>query len=157
MLVFSFEFVFHFSLNSTLLQFLKNIAPARVSGLLVLDTGRPTELSSDRSCPNEFSSLYLNDSNYGHCRTQQWNRPTADHVEGMMFMDLPFPVFLLRNTTEIDMLKKKMQERPLDSWPKLAVELLSPMHAAKDSVTCMRRSSMSSRFNIYPGMAIVFD
>lgn len=49
-----------------------------------------------------------------------------------------------------------MQEYATESWPKLAVELVSPMHAAKDSVTCLRRSKLNSRFNLYDGICPLY-
>lgn len=116
------------------------------------DTGKPeVALSADRSCPNEFRSLYAADPQYGHCRLFGWNTPTADHHQGLLFQDLPFPLFVLRNRSQIELVGKKLEEHAGGEWPRLAVQLSSPMHAAKDSVTCLRRSKMNARFNMYDG------
>ena len=77
----------------------------RVAGVIVLDfeKHRPKGFSSDSSCPNQHFSLYANDSTYGYCKTQEWNKPTSDHQNGIQFFDWPFPIFLLRNMTEINL------------------------------------------------------
>ncbi|KAH9402215.1 hypothetical protein TYRP_016270 [Tyrophagus putrescentiae] len=139
--------------NMTLIQQLKSLggsSSGRLNGILVLDTDKkPDALSADRSCPNEFRSLYAADPQYGHCRLFGWNTPTADHHQGLLFQDLPFPLFVLRNRSQIELVGKKLEEHAGGEWPRLAVQLSSPMHAAKDSVTCLRRSRMNARFNMY--------
>lgn len=142
--------------------------------MIILETKQPEAFSSDRSCPNMHSSLYVNDSTFGHCRGQeQWNLPTDDHNDGMAFQDFPFPMFLLRNKTEINFVNKvfwvflvdylmyvltyffvayqKIQENSSGNWPKLAAELVSPMFAVKDSITCLRRSKSSYGFGLFNG------
>ena len=81
----------------------------RISGVLVVDfepqnrTNEITFLSVDKSCPNEYFDLYVNDTTYGHCRQQQWNsEDESRHLEGLMFIDWPFPIFFIKNQTNID-------------------------------------------------------
>lgn len=137
--------------NITLIRSLKSHGTKRVNGLVLLDTGKPSYLTSDRSCPNEYFSLYQNDSRFNHCQKQQWNLPVDDHRDGIIFDNFPFPVFLLRNRSQIDLLNQKIANHSGDEWPKLSIELKAPMHAAINSVTCLRRSRLSNRFNINGG------
>ena len=78
----------------------------RISGVLVVElenkTSGPKFLSPDKSCPNEHFDLYVNDSTYGHCRKQQWNSEDNSYGEGLMFYDWPFPIFFIKNQTNID-------------------------------------------------------
>lgn len=77
-----------------------------VAGVLVLDYGRPESgFSSDRSCPNQMFDLYTNDDKYGFCRKIQWNKPNPQHYDnGLLYEHWPFPIFFLRNQTDIDWL-----------------------------------------------------
>ncbi|KPM09438.1 nicastrin-like protein [Sarcoptes scabiei] len=137
------------TIRSTLIKFREH--QDRVSGVIVLDVDRPESFSVDHSCPNREFSLYRNDSNYRYCRQQQWNKPYPDYPEnGLLFEHWPFPIFLLRNRTEINILLEKINEH--SQWPRLAVELLSPMSASIDTKTCIRRSliNMNSWFSLTP-------
>lgn len=76
----------------------------RVSGVLVLDDKRPNYFSSDRSCPNAQFSLYANDDEHRFCKSLEWNKPTENHHDSILFHYWPFPIFLLRNQTEIELI-----------------------------------------------------
>lgn len=94
------------------LQALSRAGRRRIAGVVVLDdqtTQRHLQgHSADRSCPNEYFSLYTNSTQYGHCKVQKWNVGSKFDIEDevdMFFHDFPFPMFMLRNQTEIDLLK----------------------------------------------------
>lgn len=94
------------------LQALSRSGRRRVAGVVVLDdqtTQRHLKgHSADRSCPNEYFSLYANSTQYGHCKMQRWNVGSKVDIEDevdMLFHDYPFPMFMLRNQTDIDLLK----------------------------------------------------
>ncbi|KAH9511768.1 hypothetical protein DERF_010201 [Dermatophagoides farinae] len=134
---------------TTLMAFKKS---DHVAGVLVLDYGRPASgFSSDRSCPNQMFDLYTNDDKYGFCRKIQWNKPNPQHYDnGLLYEHWPFPIFFLRNQTDIDWLLNKTAQH--QDWPKLAAEFKAPMHGAVDSITCTRRSILSqdSWFSLMP-------
>lgn len=46
---------------------------------------------------------------------------------------------------------QKTKEFEYNQWPKLAIQLTSPMSGAKDSVSCTRRSLTISWFSLNPG------
>ena len=78
-----------------------------MSGVLVLNDNNPSEkgFSPESQCPNENFGLYTDDPKYGHCKAQKWitdDNPGAN----MMYYDWPFPVFLIRNQTDIEDIKK---------------------------------------------------
>ena len=84
----------------------------RISGVLIMDFDPKnrtslTFLSPEKSCPNVLFDLMVNDSTYGYCRQQQWNSPysSGPYSEGLMFEDWPFPIFFIKNQTNIDEIK----------------------------------------------------
>lgn len=145
-------------MNRTIVHNLRNAGSNRISGILILDEGiKPLNgYSPDRSCPNIHSSLYSNRSGLGECVNQRWNiidsEPQSssfnqidnpyEQSDGLQFYHYPFPIFLLRNKTQIDLLKWKIASFNRAYYPKLSLQLSSSMIGAKDSLTCLRRTLM---------------
>ncbi|XP_054168906.1 nicastrin-like, partial [Oppia nitens] len=120
----------------------------RLTGILILDNKTvDSQLgyhSFDRSCPNEYHDLYVNDGNYSHCSTIRWNRMDNDNHNhnnnhNLMFNDWPFPVFLIKNQTNITAIYN-CSEKYGTGWPVCAIELKSAMFGAKDGPTCIRKT-----------------
>ncbi|XP_050034653.1 nicastrin [Dermacentor andersoni] len=121
----------------------------RVTGVIVLRSRQdlPEEgFSPDSTCPNDGFGLYSDHNQYSGCKKVSWNakNPGTD----MFFTRWNFPIFLVDNETSIDIIVNKCfnsynlptkgtHER---KWPLCAAQLRSRMSAAKDSVTCIRRS-----------------
>lgn len=124
---------------------LKSCSPSYLKGILVLETDdpRPSSFSPDRSCPNEYSSLYVNDSQHGHCRSQSWNSGL-----GYAFEDFPFPIVFLRNRSQAKLTLKMIDHFQSSHYLKLAVQLDAAMFAAKNSVSCLRRSAKLAIFSL---------
>ena len=85
-------------------------ARERVSGVLVIDdknstTNLPKGFSPESQCPNENFGLYTDDPKYSHCKAQKW---ISDDNPGLnlMYEDWPFPMFLIRNQSDIADIKK---------------------------------------------------
>ncbi|CAI9737672.1 nicastrin-like isoform X1 [Octopus vulgaris] len=135
--------------NFNLQNITELIDSGRVNGILVIDANGASQLppegfSADKSCPNDGYGLYWNNTMYKNCRSVQWNPPGS----GMMFQDFSIPIFLLDSPKEVEYIIEKCYERynnPENNtglqYPLCAAELKDYMNAAKDSMTCMRRSS----------------
>ncbi|KAL1471807.1 hypothetical protein MTO96_023464 [Rhipicephalus appendiculatus] len=121
----------------------------RVTGVIVLRSRQnlPDEgFSPDSTCPNDGFGLYSDHNQYSSCKKVSWNpkNPGTD----MFFTRWNFPIFLVDNETSIDIIVNKcFNEHNLPDkgsherkWPLCAAQLRSRMSAAKDSVTCIRRS-----------------
>ncbi|GAB1601857.1 nicastrin-like isoform X1 [Argonauta hians] len=126
------------------------IESGKVNGILVISANGTVELppagfSADKSCPNDGYGLYWNNTVYRRCRQVQWNPPGA----AMMFYDFSIPIFLLNNPLEVRYIIDRCYEKynnPENGtklhYPMCAAELKDYMNAAKDSVTCIRRSNL---------------
>ncbi|XP_048254327.1 nicastrin-like isoform X1 [Haliotis rufescens] len=137
--------------NSSNLDML--VASQRVNGILVINvlenqtlTPFPGQFSADKSCPNDAYGMYHKDKDYSNCRKQQWNVGGTDI--GMMFKDYSIPMFSLPNEEDVTKLISTCYERfnrPINgtprNYPLCAVQLNDRMDAAKDSVTCTRRTN----------------
>lgn len=126
----------------------------RVSGVIVLKSSiLPRHgFSPDRTCPNENSGLYADDKEYSSCKKGSWN--PQNPATGMFFVSWKFPIFMLDNETSKDLIVKKCFEKynvisknGERKWPLCAAQLKSRMSAAKDSATCIRRSSIIGALN----------
>jgi len=100
----------------------------------------PTAESDDSSCPNSGSSLY--DARTDQCGStgSPWN-PAGGNL---LWTNWDFPIFYVSNSNITEPLYDCYDEHNSaadSSWPLCAVELSSPMYAAKDSETCWRRST----------------
>ncbi|KAM9294561.1 nicastrin [Gastrophryne carolinensis] len=142
--------------NKAILEKLKG--SSRVSGIAVTYTKPPPPEGSslDVPCPNDGFGLYSGDHGpqYAHCNGTTWN-PMGS---GFSYEDFPFPVFLLRNENETEVIKQCYQERNLPvngsapQYPLCAMQLAAHMHAVTSTVTCMRRSSIQTSFSLNPAV-----
>lgn len=139
--------------NKETLQKLKG--STRVSGIAVTYAKPPPEgFSLDVQCPNDGFGLYTNEhgSQYAHCNGSVWN-PLGT---GFSYQDFRFPVFLLENENETEVIKQCYRDHNVpgnDSvprYPLCAMQLSAHMHAVTSSVTCMRRNSIQTSFSINP-------
>ncbi|XP_077320216.1 nicastrin isoform X2 [Lithobates pipiens] len=141
--------------NKDTLQKLKG--SSRVSGIAVTYAKPPPEgFSLDVQCPNDGFGLYTNEhgSQYAHCNGSVWN-PLGT---GFSYQDFSFPVFLLENENETEVIKQCYRDHNVprnDSvprYPLCAMQLSAHMHAVTSSVTCMRRNSIQTSFSINPAV-----
>nr|XP_033779025.1 nicastrin isoform X2 [Geotrypetes seraphini] len=127
---------------------------SRVAGVAVSKRQPSKGFSPDSTCPNDGFGVYSNTygPQYAHCNSTVWN-PQGN---GLSFEDFKFPIFLLQDENETRVIKQCYQEHniPLSGsipqYPLCAMQLFSHMHAVTDTVTCMRRNSLQTSFNINP-------
>ncbi|XP_066465123.1 nicastrin isoform X2 [Eleutherodactylus coqui] len=141
--------------KDTLLKFKES---SRVSGIAVMYTkpAPPEGSSLDLPCPNDGFGLYTSDHGpqYSHCNGTLWN-PLGS---GMSYEDFHFPVFLLKDENETEVIKQCYREHNIagndsaPNYPLCAMQLISPMHAVTSTVTCMRRNSIQMSFSINPAV-----
>ncbi|CAB3995125.1 Nicastrin [Paramuricea clavata] len=128
----------------------------KLSGALVLyarnftinGTNPPNSgFSPEYPCPNEKFGLYGSNGVYS-CSGNGSNSVTwNDNGSEMSYRDYGIPVFALYKENEINNLIKcyKDHNKPVNGenpdYPLCGVEMMSFMHAAKDTPTCMRKSS----------------
>lgn len=140
--------------KKVILEFKNN--PGRVSGVVFLDKehddsrSRSTPFSPDDICPNRYSGLYVNDTEYGDCK-HAWQEESP--VSGLLYEDIPFPIFMINEKKSIDSIEscfkdnnviiseskddKRSQSKIQASYPLCGVQLDSFMMAAKDSHFCL--------------------
>jgi len=97
----------------------------------------PQRYSDDSACPNQRTG---DDSTCSPA--QPWNPAGQD----AMWTDWGFPVFLVEDTSQTDLLYNcsvQYNSAPL-AWPLCSVEMKAHMYGAKDSQTCLRRSNLFS-------------
>ncbi|XP_064618285.1 nicastrin-like isoform X2 [Liolophura sinensis] len=144
--------------NVTNVQRLKD--SGKVNGILVshvvsnksITPLPPDGFSPDHSCPLDAFGMYRNDSDYKNCKSVVWN-PVGS---SMMYQDFGIPIFVLQNETEVnsaiyDCYEKFNKPNPDGTsrkYPLCAAELKSGMFAAKDSVTCIRRTNHIVNLNV---------
>ncbi|NWT85093.1 NICA protein, partial [Lanius ludovicianus] len=129
---------------------------SRISGLAVAAASPAPSpgFSPGLKCPNDGFGVYSEDygPQFAHCNGSVWN-PLGS---GLSYEDFPFPIFLLEDANETEVIKECFRAHNLPgpgsvpSFPLCAMQLLSHMHAAASTVTCMRRSSLQSTFSINP-------
>lgn len=139
--------------KDTLLKFKES---SRISGIAVMySTAAPPEaFSLDLPCPNDGFGVYTDDHGpqFSHCNGSLWN-PLGS---GMSYEDFQFPVFLLQDENETEVIKQCYREHNIPGndtapkYPLCAMQLISPMHAVTSTVTCMRRNSIQMSFSINP-------
>uniref|UniRef100_A0A6G1S4R1 Nicastrin n=1 Tax=Aceria tosichella TaxID=561515 RepID=A0A6G1S4R1_9ACAR len=145
--------------RKVILDFKNN--PGRVSGVVFLDKehdeskSRLTPFSPDDVCPNRYSGIYVNDTQYGDCK-HAWQNESP--VSGLLYEDIPFPIFLINDIKSIEkiescfkvnnvIVKSVNGENEIDtpprstrtqsSYPLCGIHLDSFMLAAKDSLFCL--------------------
>ncbi|XP_060067628.1 nicastrin-like [Ylistrum balloti] len=126
----------------------------KINGMMVIHldtTPIPDAFSPDTTCPNDQYGLYHGNSNYSNCRQGEWNF----NGNSMMFQDYAFPIFVMKDKSEVNYLihdcfekfnKPLTKGHPRD-YPLCAVELKDSMSGSKDSVTCIRRNNMQVNLN----------
>ncbi|NXI45574.1 NICA protein, partial [Galbula dea] len=129
---------------------------SRVSGLAVAAAkpSPPQGFSPGLKCPNDGFGVYSKDygPEFAHCNATVWN-PLGTELS---YEDFHFPIFLLEDANETQVIKQCYQEHNLPQngsgpeYPLCAMQLFSHMHAVTNTVTCMRRSSIQSSFSINP-------
>ncbi|KAM4014063.1 nicastrin isoform 2-T2 [Anomaloglossus baeobatrachus] len=145
----------HLFTKETLLKFKES---PRISGIAVMYSKPPPAegFSMDLPCPNDGFGAYTSDhgSQYSHCNGTLWN-PLGS---GMSYEDFHFPVFLLQDENETEVIKECYMKHNLPGngsapqYPLCAMQLISPMHAVTSTVTCMRRNSIQMSFSINPAV-----
>lgn len=128
----------------------------RVSGLILFDSRSdplPDSFTEDRRCPNEMTSYYRADPTYGHCRREEWNKYAS--FEAISELNLDFPMILMRDQSNITSIRECFQrfnepsagQRPSGTTSMLcSLELKTWMVGAKNSKTCMSRSTSGLNF-----------
>ncbi|XP_061462660.1 nicastrin [Rhineura floridana] len=129
---------------------------SRVSGLAVaISKPSPSKgFSPGLQCPNDGFGIYNGSygPEYAHCNVTLWN-PLGS---GLSYMDFGFPIFLLQDENETEVIKKCFEAYNLPAngsvpqYPLCAMQLSSHMHAVTSTVTCMRRSAIQSTFSLNP-------
>nr|XP_056709433.1 LOW QUALITY PROTEIN: nicastrin [Euleptes europaea] len=129
---------------------------SRISGVAVA-MAKPSPaggFSPGSKCPNDGFGVYSSEygSQYAHCNRMEWN-PLGN---GLFYEDFSFPIFLLQDENETQVIKQCYQTYNLPrngsvpQYPLCAMQLFSHMHAVTSTVTCMRRTSLQSTFSINP-------
>ncbi|XP_053134688.1 nicastrin isoform X2 [Hemicordylus capensis] len=125
---------------------------SRISGLVVT-VARPSEgFSPGLKCPNDGFGVYNSSygAEYAHCNATIWN-PLGN---GLSYQDFDFPIFLLQDANETEVIKQCFQDYNLPrngsapQYPLCAMQLFSHMHAVTNTLTCMRRSAIQSSFSL---------
>ncbi|NXH47212.1 NICA protein, partial [Dicaeum eximium] len=130
---------------------------SRISGLAVAAASpAPREgFSPGLKCPNDGFGVYSDTygPQFAHCAGSVWNPGGS----GVSYEDFPFPIFLLQDANETELIKECFRAHNVPripgsppEFPLCAMQLLAHMHAAASTVTCMRRSSLQSAFSINP-------
>ncbi|XP_039571231.1 nicastrin [Passer montanus] len=136
---------------------LKLKGTSRVSGLAVAAASpAPSEgFSPGLKCPNDGFGVYSDSygPQFAHCNGSEWNPGGS----GLSYEDFPFPIFLLQDANETQLIKECFRAHNVPrapgaapQFPLCAMQLQAHMHAAASTVTCMRRSSLQSAFSINP-------
>lgn len=129
----------------------------RVTGLVLFDIQSldklPSSFTEDKRCPNDMSSLYEDDSTYGHCKKGDWN--VFAGTESFLDLDLDFPMILIRdkdNITNIEKCFHTFNQIPNGDNPSkissllCSIQLETWMIGAKNSKTCISRSTSGTNF-----------
>ncbi|XP_030921201.1 nicastrin, partial [Geospiza fortis] len=130
---------------------------SRISGLAVAAASpAPSQgFSPGLKCPNDGFGVYSDTygPQFAHCNGSEWNPGGS----GVSYEDFPFPIFLLQDANETQLIKECFRAHNVPGspgsppqFPLCAMQLQSHMHAAASTVTCMRRSSLQSAFSINP-------
>ncbi|XP_071273487.1 nicastrin [Agelaius tricolor] len=130
---------------------------SRISGLAVAAASpAPSQgFSPGLKCPNDGFGVYSDSygPQFSHCNGSEWNPGGS----GISYEDFPFPIFLLQDANETQLIKECFRAHNVPSaagsvpqFPLCALQLQSHMHAAASTQTCMRRSSLQSAFSINP-------
>lgn len=117
----------------------------KISGLLLYVSEKPVNAwSHDDECPNRESSLK------GTCKASRvWN-PSGT---GILYQDIPFPIFFVENYGKVEFAKDCFQKHNNFSFNTqrdrslCSLQLVSFMFATTNSPMCIRRSNSVSNLN----------
>ena len=129
--------------------------PDRVNGVVFLDgdhensKSRTIAFSPEDTCPNRYSGLYANHSKYNNCKQNSWIKESD--ISGLLYDDIPFPVFLINDKKSVDeiqscfkthnLVTSSRSEKPSvktqATYPLCGLQLDSFMMAAQDSDLCL--------------------
>lgn len=126
----------------------------RVAGVVLLvradddEKHYSTPFSPDYQCPNQYSGLYVNDTQYDRCKANLWQEKSS--ISGLLYDDIPYPIFLFNEQKSIENLERcfksnnlaKGLQRKQDSYPLCSMQLDSFMLAASDTKTCINSHSL---------------
>ncbi|KAJ3651438.1 hypothetical protein Zmor_017482 [Zophobas morio] len=118
---------------------------SKISGvLLYAGDENPDYFTHEQQCPNPESSLK------GTCKASNvWN----PHGTGLLYQDIPFPVFFVESEETIKFAKECFDKYNNHSFSTqrdrslCSLQLTSFMYAATNSSTCIRRSNMITNLN----------
>lgn len=119
----------------------------RINGLIVFKTNESiARYSSEDQCPNAYSSIY-DDATTDSCI--KWN--PRNNMTGVFRKSWSFPIIYLKNETSLSALEtcffdfnNETRQSSSFSRRKCAVKIYTPMNAAKNSKTCLRKSELVS-------------
>lgn len=136
--------------RENILNFKSNLD--RVAGVVLIEGAKdsfdPAPFSPDDTCPNRYSGLYVNDTRYKDCKTNSWQQESP--VSGLLYDDIPFPIFFMNETESIHNIKSCFEQNNLakggkrkqDTYPLCSMQLDSFMLAAGDTRTCINSHSL---------------
>lgn len=146
----------HFT-RKNLLEFKENTD--RVSGVVFLDSNhedsksRSSPFSPDDVCPNRYSGLYVNDTQYDQCKQNSWQRESP--ISGILYDDIPYPIFLINDKKSTDDIESCFKDHNIihnedstvnkkeqASYPLCGIQLDSFMVAAKNAELCLNSHSV---------------
>lgn len=126
----------------------------RVAGVIFIDGSnhsnqRTTPFSPEDTCPNRYSGLYVNDTDFRDCKKNVWQKESQ--VSGLLYDDIPYPIFYINDKKSIDSLvscfndfnlAKQTNKREQGYFPFCSVQLDSFMLAASNSKSCLTSHSL---------------
>jgi len=138
--------------NRNLLTFKNNLS--RVAGVVLIDdnsdhsSSLASPFSPEDRCPNRHSGLYANDSHYGDCKQNLWQRDSP--VSGLLYEDIPYPIFFVNDKRSIEDIESCFiannivsgSNREQSSYPLCSLQLDSFMLAASDAKSCLNSHSL---------------
>lgn len=130
--------------------------PDRVAGVIFLDRAQEHEtktpfdspFSPEDRCPNRYSGLYVNDTQYGDCKQNLWQ--VESQVSGLLYDDIPYPIFLVNQQNSILAISSCFNdhnrvagigEKKQATYPLCSMQMDSFMTAAGDAETCLNSHS----------------
>ncbi|NXM22788.1 NICA protein, partial [Ploceus nigricollis] len=130
---------------------------SRISGLAVAAASPAPSpgFSPGLKCPNDGFGVYSDTygPQFSHCNGSEWNPGGS----GLSYEDFPFPIFLLQDANETQLIRECFRAHNVPAapgaapqFPLCAMQLQAHMLAAASTVTCMRRSLLQSAFSLNP-------
>lgn len=128
---------------------LKERGSDRISVILLIDQNEQmTNFSHELQCPNQYSSIMLPNSKEAiSCRATRVEDTWNPWGTGLLYEDLPFPIYFISNELEIKKLIDCFEEynsfdyQTHSTRSLCAIEVNSFMSAAVNAEVCMRRTN----------------